>query len=55
MMRGLTKEVLVEDFGMFLSAAGAYSAFPGVVVWLANNLAPSTKRGMDELYVLFFY
>ncbi|KAF9518068.1 hypothetical protein BS47DRAFT_1380020 [Hydnum rufescens UP504] len=33
-------------FGTFLSAAGTYSAFPAMVAWLSNNLAPSTKRGV---------
>jgi len=33
-------------FGTFLCAAGTYSAFPAMITWLSNNLAPSTKRGV---------
>ena len=50
-MRAHEKVPVCEDFGMFLSAAGAYSALPGVVVWLGNNLAPSTKRGTILLFL----
>jgi hypothetical protein len=31
-------------FGMFLTVAGSYGAFPGVVAWLGNNLSPQYKR-----------
>ena len=31
-------------FGIFISVAGIYSAFPGNVTWLSNNLAGSYKR-----------
>jgi len=33
-------------FGTFLIVAGAYAGFPGVVVWLSNNLSPQYKRGV---------
>jgi hypothetical protein len=34
-----------EDFGTFLSTAGAYGTLPRTETWVGNNLAPSTKRG----------
>ncbi|KAJ6601925.1 MFS general substrate transporter [Mycena vulgaris] len=36
----------VKYFGTFLCVAGAYSAFPGVVAWLGNNLSGQYKRGV---------
>ncbi|KAG6862812.1 hypothetical protein C0993_001390, partial [Termitomyces sp. T159_Od127] len=36
----------VKYFGTFFVVAGSYSAFPGVVAWLGNNLAGQYKRGI---------
>ncbi|KAJ7915251.1 MFS general substrate transporter [Mycena leptocephala] len=36
----------VKYFGTFLCVGGAYSAFPGVVAWLGNNLSGQYKRGV---------
>ncbi|KAF8328323.1 MFS general substrate transporter [Amanita rubescens] len=36
----------VKYFGTFWLAVGSYSAFPGVVAWLGNNLAGQYKRGI---------
>lgn len=36
----------VKYFGTFLCVTGSYSAFPGVVSWLGNNLAGQYKRGV---------
>ncbi|KAJ7646876.1 MFS general substrate transporter [Roridomyces roridus] len=33
-------------FGVFLCVGGAYSAFPGIVAWLGNNLSGQYKRGV---------
>ncbi|KAJ3551179.1 hypothetical protein NM688_g4859 [Phlebia brevispora] len=33
-------------FGTYMCIAGSYSAFPGLVSWLGNNLAGSYKRGV---------
>ncbi|GJE93045.1 MFS general substrate transporter [Phanerochaete sordida] len=35
----------VKYFGTFFCVAGSYSAFPGVITWLANNVAGQYKRG----------
>ncbi|TFK32744.1 MFS general substrate transporter [Crucibulum laeve] len=35
----------VKYFGTFFVVAGSYSALPGVVAWLGNNLAGQYKRG----------
>ncbi|KAF9075372.1 MFS general substrate transporter [Rhodocollybia butyracea] len=37
-------------FGTFLVVAGAYAGFPGVVVWLSNNLSGSYKRGVGMAF-----
>ncbi|KAJ7739084.1 MFS general substrate transporter [Mycena maculata] len=36
----------VKYFGVFFCVGGAYSAFPGVVAWLGNNLSGQYKRGV---------
>ncbi|KAG5636842.1 hypothetical protein H0H81_006635 [Sphagnurus paluster] len=36
----------VKYFGTFFIVAGSYSAFPGIVAWLGNNLAGHYKRGI---------
>ncbi|KAF8816104.1 MFS general substrate transporter [Phlegmacium glaucopus] len=36
----------VKYFGVFFVVAGSYSAFPGIVAWLGNNLAGQYKRGI---------
>lgn len=36
----------VKYFGTFFVVTGSYSAFPGVVAWLGNNLAGQYKRGI---------
>ncbi|KAJ7621858.1 MFS general substrate transporter [Mycena polygramma] len=36
----------VKYFGTFFCVAGAYSAFPGIVAWLGNNLSGQYKRGV---------
>ncbi|KAG6907011.1 hypothetical protein DXG01_010914 [Tephrocybe rancida] len=36
----------VKYFGTFLVVGGSYSAFPGIVAWLGNNLAGQYKRGI---------
>ncbi|KAF7358572.1 hypothetical protein MSAN_01195400 [Mycena sanguinolenta] len=36
----------VKYFGIFFCVGGAYSAFPGVVAWLGNNLSGHYKRGV---------
>ncbi|TFK31526.1 MFS general substrate transporter [Crucibulum laeve] len=36
----------VKYFGTFFVVAGSYSAFPGIVAWLGNNLAGQYKRGI---------
>ncbi|EKM57352.1 uncharacterized protein PHACADRAFT_119721 [Phanerochaete carnosa HHB-10118-sp] len=35
----------VKYFGTFFCVAGSYAAFPGVITWLANNVAGQYKRG----------
>ncbi|KAL5514524.1 hypothetical protein ACEPAG_1840 [Sanghuangporus baumii] len=36
----------VKYFGTFLCVAGSYAPFPGVLVWLGNNLSGQYKRGV---------
>ncbi|KAF8585716.1 MFS general substrate transporter [Ramaria rubella] len=36
----------VKYFGTFFCVAGSYASFPGVVVWLGNNLCGQYKRGV---------
>ncbi|KAJ6585527.1 MFS general substrate transporter [Mycena capillaripes] len=36
----------VKYFGTFLCVGGTYSAFPGIVAWLGNNLSGQYKRGV---------
>lgn len=34
--------------GVFIATAGIYPAFPGLITWLSNNLAGSTKRATGQ-------